>query len=81
MFLDPSPWVDGKQCRLGDGGVVVGEGGGLGQVKKEGVCFKFETWKCERGRGIEKRYFVIFTQIHVLYIFFLTGLLRMEQKL
>lgn len=25
----------------------------VGQVKKEGVCFKFEAWECERGRGIE----------------------------
>lgn len=36
MFLDSSPWVDGKECWLGDGGggVVVflgGEGGGAGE--------------------------------------------------
>ena len=35
----------------------LGGGGWLGQVKKEGVCLKFETWKCERGRGIEKKAF------------------------
>lgn len=57
MFLDSSPWVDGKECWLGDGGGVVVVfflgGGEVGQVKKEGVCFKFEAWECERGRGIE----------------------------
>jgi len=33
MFLDLSPWVGGKECRLGDGG----------GVKKIGVYFKIET--------------------------------------
>jgi len=36
MFLDLSPWVGGKECRLGDGG-------GVGGVKKTGVYFKIET--------------------------------------
>ena len=32
MFLDPSPWVDGKECWLGDGGVDFFLGGGVGGV-------------------------------------------------